>query len=129
MCRFIISNLGSFFHYFFKCSFCSFLTSLHVGLLYCIGVPQTSKMLFIFLCYFFFCFSEWISLINFIFIDSSTCSNSFCHFLFFLLSSLSSELFISLILLFKLRISIWSFLKKIISFSLLIFLFGVTLFP
>lgn len=100
----------------FSIIFPNVLSVLFLLLLLCIDVPQTSKMLFIFLCYFSFCFSEWISLINFILVDSSTCSNSFCCFLFFLLLSPASELFISLILLFKLRISICFFLKKIIYF-------------
>lgn len=111
MRRFIIFiELGKFSPFFSKWFLCSFLTSLNLGLSLCIGTPHISKVLFIFL-YFFSAFQNG----SFTFTDSFFCSNNFCLCFFCsLLLSPFRELFISVILLFKLRIHIGSFLKKII---------------
>ena len=76
-------------------------------------VPQISKAPFIFIHLFFFFSSEWIISINFMFMDSFFCLLKWFLPFFILLSSVrapSSELFISVILLFKSRISLWSLL-------------------
>lgn len=103
MCKLMFLKFGKFFfYYYFTYYFCSFL-SCFLGLID--DILQASKVLFTFLCYSCFFSSD----------NNITWLHSHWYFLLHaMLGSMllrhSSKFLISLILLFKSRISTWSFI-------------------